>query len=163
MVEKSIENYILEVLVEDAQMHASNFILFLKAQNMQFERSPTNYWADKLYWYVKFQNEFIGFILINGYDSVGDETEPEGWTFRSDNYNSSIFANFPLDEITKKIAFEHIDFGTCGGGITVELFGQEFCPVCDSTTFRFDNPDAEALECIKKLVDIRRADIARNI
>ena len=163
MSEQNIESFIGEVLTEDVQKNALDFIAFLKANNMQFERSTTDYWADKLYWYVKFRDEFVGFILINGYGSVGDETEPEGWIIWSDNYNSNLFANFLLDEHTKEIAWKHIDFGTCGGGITVNLFGKEFYPVCNGTTFRFNNPDATALECAKKLVEIRKKDILKNV
>ena len=155
-----IENSINEVLVDEARENALDFIAFLKEINMQFERSTTDYWKDKLYWYIKFQNEGVGYILINGYgDCVGDKTESEGWFFWSDNYNSDFFATFPLDEQTKKIAFEHIDFGTCGGGLTVRLFGKEFSPVCNGTTFRFDNPDFAAIKCMKKLVDIKKKDI----
>ncbi|GHV06659.1 hypothetical protein FACS1894217_05790 [Clostridia bacterium] len=64
-----------------------------------------------------------------------------------------------MDEYAKEIAFEHVDFGTCGGGISVKLFGKEFYPVCNGTTFRFSNPDTEALECAKKLIEIRKNDI----
>lgn len=159
MPEQNMESHINEVLVDEAQKNALDFVQYLRANDMQFERSTTDYWKDKLYWYVKYQNEFAGFILINGYGSVGDETEPEGWIFWSDNYNSDLFADFPLDERTKEIAFKHVDFGTCGGGLTVKLFGKEFSPVCNGTTFRFDNPDTSEVECAKKLVEIRKNDI----
>ena len=162
MSERKMEHYIEKILAGEARQNALDFVAYLRANDTKFERSTTNYWADKLYWYVKFQDEFIGFILINGYGSVGDETEPEGWIFWSDNYNSKLFTDFPLDENTKKIAFEHIDFGTCGGGITVKLFGKEFAPVCNGTTFRFDNPDSEAIDCMKKLVEIRKNDIRKG-
>ena len=159
MPEQKIEDFIGKVLSDDAQKNALDFVAFLIANGMQFERSTTDYWADKRYWYVKFQDEFVCFILINGYGSVADETEPEGWIIWSDDYNSDRFANFPLDEHTKEIAWNHVDFGTCGGGVTRKLFGKEFNPVCGGTTFRFDNPNAVVLECMKKLVEIRKNDI----
>ena len=64
-----------------------------------------------------------------------------------------------MDEHTKEITWNHVDLGTCGGGITVKLFGKEFYPVCKGTTFRFNNPNAEALDCVKKLVELRKRDI----
>ena len=158
MSKQHIEDHILEHLNGDAQKLALDFVAYLKTQDMQFERSTTDYWADKLYWYVKFQDEFVGFILINGYGSVGDETEPEGWIIWSDDYNSDLFANFPLDEQIKEIAWNHIDFGTCGGGLTRKIFGKVFNPVC-GTTFRFDNPDEDTLKCIKRLEELRKRDI----
>ena len=159
MSEQRIEDFIVKILSGGEKKNAIDFVEFLRANNMQFERSTTNYWADKLYWYVKFQDEFVGFILVNGYCSVGDETEPEGWIFWSDNYNSDLFADFSPDEHTKEIAWKHVDFGNCGGGITVKLFGKEFAPVCNGTTFRFNNPNSEELDCVKKLVEIRKSDI----
>lgn len=161
MSEQKIENHINDVLAGDAQKLALDFIAYLRTQEMQFVRSTTDYWAEKLYWYVKFRDMFVGFILINGFGSVGDETEPEGWIIWSDDYNSDLFANFPLDEHTKEIAWNHIDFGTCGGGLTRKIFGKEFNPVC-GTTFRFDNPDEGALECAKRLVELRKKDILRK-
>ena len=158
MNERRIEDFIVEVLSYDARKNALDFVAYLRAGDMQFERSTTSYWADKLYWYVKYQDEFVGFILVNGYGLVGDETEPEGWIFWSDDYNSDLFANYPLDEHTKEIAWNHVDFGTCGGGLTRKLFGKEFSPVC-GTNFRFNNPNPEILECVKKLVEIRKNDI----
>jgi hypothetical protein len=158
-----IESHITETLADDAQKRALDFVVFLRNSDMQFERSTTDYWADKLYWYIKYQNEIVGFILINGYGSIGDKTEPEGWIFWSDNYNSDLFANSQLDERTKELAWKHIDFcgacGSCNGGMRKIIFGKEFNPVCTGTTFRFDNPDDEALECAKKLIEIRKNDI----
>jgi hypothetical protein len=133
--ENTIEAHVLETLTGDVQSLALDFIAFLRMQDMQFERSTTDYWADKRYWYIKFHNEFVGFILINGYGCVGDETEPEGWIFWSDNYISEFFAMFSLDTHTKEIAWQHVDFGTCGGRISVELFGKKFHPVCNGNHF----------------------------
>ena len=162
MFSRKIEHYIGKHLEGEARQNALDLAAFLRANELTFERCKEGYWKDKRYWYVKFQGEYIGFILVNGYGSVRHEDEPEGWIFWSDNYNSKVFADFPLDEDTKEIAFEHIDFGTCGGGITVKLFGKEFAPVCNGTTFRFDNPDNEAIDCIKKLVSLRKEDILRG-
>ena len=154
-----IKSHINNSLTGEAAQNASDFVTYLEDQGMQFELSTTEYWRDKQYWYVKYQNEFIGFILINGHYPVKDETEPEGWIFWSDNYNSSAFADFPLDECAKEVAFNHVDIGTCGGGLTVNLFGKVFTPVCNGTTFRFDNPNLKDIEVMKQLVDIRKLDI----
>jgi len=160
MLSRSMEHYIRKLLTGEAQKNALEFAAYLRANGLVFVRGK-GYWEDKCYWAVKYRGEYVGFILVNGYGSVGDETEPEGWIFWSDNYISGLFADFPLDDRTKEIAFEHIDFGTCGGGITVKLFGKEFYPVCNGTTFRFNNPNTETLACVKKLVDIRKNDIQR--
>jgi hypothetical protein len=73
------------------------------------------------------------------------------------------FADFSLDEHIKKIAWANVDFcghcgGICNGGFHKTIFGIEFDHV-SSTTFRFENPNAEAIECAKKLVELRKSDI----
>ncbi|MFA6730648.1 MAG: hypothetical protein WC152_02830 [Candidatus Izemoplasmatales bacterium] len=162
MSSQSIKSHIHTSLTGEAVKNAIDLVVYFESQGMQFELSTTDYLRDKQYWYVKYQNEFIGFILFNGHNPVKDETEPEGWVFWSDNYNSSAFADFPLEESIKGVAYKHVDIGTCGGGLTVNLFGQVFTPVCNGTTFRFDNPNSEEIVALKKLVDIRKHDISRD-
>ena len=61
----------------------------------------------------------------------------------------------------KEIAWKHVDIcGNCGGcknpgGNRKTIFGKEFDNIC-VTPMRFDNPNAETIECVKKLIDIRR-------
>ena len=160
MSPQSIKSHINESVAGAAAQTALDFVAYLEEQDMQFELSTTDYWRDKQYWYVKYQNESIGFILINGNNPKKDETEPEGWVFWSDNYNSPLFTDFPLDEKTKEIAYKHVDIGTCGGGLTVNLFGRAFTPVCNGTTFRFENPNSEDLSVLKQLINIRKLDIS---
>jgi DNA-binding transcriptional MerR regulator len=151
------------VLTGETQALTLDFVAHLRSLGAEFERSTTDYWANKLYWYIKYRNEFVGFILINGYGDVGDKTEPEGWIFWSDNYISDTFSEYTIDERIKEIAFNHVDIGTCGGGLTVNLFGKEFYPVCNGTTFRFNNPNTEEIECAKKLAEMRIKDIMNNL
>ncbi len=162
MSSPSIKSHINNSLTGEGLKNALDFVVYLEGQGMQFELSTTDYWREKQYWYVKYHNKFVGFILLNGYDPVKDETEPEGWIFWSDNYNSSIFTDFPLEKSLKEVVYKHVDIGTCGGGLTVNLFGQVFTPVCNGTTFRFDNPGSEEIVVLKKLVDIRKLDISRD-
>ncbi len=56
------------------------------------------------------------FILVNGFGPVRHKNEPEGWIIWSDDYDSDLFANYPLDERTKEIAWDHVDIcGNCDG------------------------------------------------
>jgi hypothetical protein len=73
-----------------------------------------------------------------------------------------------LDEQTKKIAWKNIDFCLSGGccndnmGKRKVIFGKEFDNVCIAI-LRFNNPNAEAVECLKKMVEIRKTDILRDV
>jgi len=162
MSTQTIEIHIREVLTGEAQRLALNLATYLTSQGMQFERG-TGYWEDKRYWHIKYKNSYVCFILVNGFGSVRHKNEPEGWIIWSDDYDSDLFANYPLDERTKEIAWDHVDIcGNCGGcgsqGKNKTIFGREFEKVC-VTMFRFDNPTAEEVECAKKLVELRKSDI----
>jgi hypothetical protein len=158
--EQRIENHILDVLIGDAQKNALDFVAYLRENEMLFERGK-GYWEDKLYWMVMYKNEYVCFILVNGSE---EKTEP--WTIWSDDSGSNWFEGFPLDEHIKKIAWENVDFcakcGSCRGGTHKTIFGKEFDKIC-RTTFKFNNPDVPVLKCVKKMVEIRKNDILRNI
>jgi hypothetical protein len=161
MPEQNIESHICDSLTGDAQTNALRFVSHLRALGVKFERG-TGYWADKRYWMIKHKGACVCFVLINGYGEKAHKDEPDGWIIWSDDYSSDIFANFPLDKNIKQIAWEHIDFcancGSCSGGTRKTIFGKAFENVC-TTTFRFDNPDAETVECAKKMVEIRKNEI----
>jgi len=163
MPEQKIENFITEFLATDAQKNALEFVAYLRASEMQFERG-TGYWESKLYWIIKYKDEIVCFILIGSEEKPG----PDPWTIWSDDSGSNCFADFPLDEQMKEVAWKNVDIcGNCGGcdkpgGSRKTIFGKEINNVC-RTTMRFIDPDAETLECMKKMVEIRKNDILRNI
>ena len=136
---------------------------------MQFERGK-NYWDDKRYWMIKYQGEETCYVLVNGFGSVKHEDELEGWTIwlNTDDNDAVWYRDFPLEEELKKIAYINVDIcgkcapgSPCCGGYRKMIFGKEFDNVC-RCTFRFDNPNAEAMECAKKLVELRKNDILGN-
>ena len=155
---EQMEAFIDEVLFDDAQRNALDFAAYLKANHLLAERGK-GYWENQLYWLIKYENEHVCFILIEG---------PEMWTFWSDDSGTNCFSDFPLDEQIKEIAWRNIDFcancGTCKcpGGMRKTLFGKPFDSVC-ITAMKVVNPDTEALKCIKKLVEIRQKDIITSL
>ncbi|MDR3119839.1 MAG: GNAT family N-acetyltransferase [Clostridiales bacterium] len=162
--ERKMEDYICETLAGDAQNNASVFAAYLRAQDMEFERG-TGYWEDKRYWMIKYKGEYLCFILINGRGEKAHKDEPEGWIIWFDGGGHNSFEDALLDEYTKELAWRNVDYcghcgGVCDGGTHKIIFGKKFEKVCN-TTFRFDNPDSEAVECAKKLVEIRKDDIWR--
>ncbi|MDR0946513.1 MAG: hypothetical protein LBM87_02020 [Ruminococcus sp.] len=97
-----LESTIRTILTDGSQSLALDFVAHLHSCNVEFERSVTDYWADKFYWYIKYRKEFVGFILINGYGDVDDKTEPEGWIFWTDKYISDTFAKYKVMSEQKK-------------------------------------------------------------
>ena len=165
MFEESIENHIRECLVGDAQKHASDFVAYLRAQGMLFERGA-GYWADKRYWMIGTQGKYVCFMLINGQGALRHPDEPEGWIVWSDDSGEDRFADAPLDERMKETAWKHLDFcghcgGVCDGGTRRIVFGKAFDQIC-RTAFRFDNPGAEEIACMKELARLSAFNIARE-
>jgi hypothetical protein len=165
MPEQKIENSIYDVLTGDMQKNALELASFLETNEMLFERGK-GYWEDKHYWMIKYKDEYICFILIGSEDKI----ELESWIIWSDDSDSNCFADFPLDENMKKIFWKNINIcGNCGGcshyknpgGKCKTIFGKEFDNVC-ITTMKFTNPDVETIECLKKMVEIRKNDIFKK-
>lgn len=117
------------------------------------------YWADKHYWIIKYEGEYLYFILF-GSDNA-DTEESGSWTVWSDDSNSEWYEDFRLDEHTKEIAQANVDICVNCGRTNKTIFGKTFGNVC-RTTFRFDSPDVEMVECAKRLVKIRVTDIIKN-
>lgn len=167
MPEQTIETHINDALTGDTQKLALDFVAFLKAQEMQFERG-TGYWADKRYWMISYKAEYVCFISVNGFGFVRHQDEPEGFYIWSDDSGTDWYANAPLDDHTKEIAFKNVDFcgkcspeSPCYGGTDKIIFGKEFDKVY-RTTFRFDNPNVQVMECVKKLIELRKSDISQE-
>ena len=161
MPKQSIERHIEETLAGETRKNALDFVAFLRAADMQFYRDKNGYWSDKLYWWIKYDDEYFCFILINGYDNGH-------WVIWFEDGDSDCFADFSVDESTKVIAWANVDIfkGDCGGGqcegLRKVIFGKEFESLY-RTLMCFTNPDTEAVECMKKLAKIRKCDISNKI
>ena len=155
-----IENHITNYLTGYAQKNALDFISYLTKHEMQFERGG-GYWEKKLYWCVNYKGQSVCYILIYSPASTIDSTEP--WVVWSDDSYTNPFEDHQLDECIKEIAWKNVDIcgnvngdcGGCKGKISKIIFGKKFDNVC-GTIFRFNNPDADAVECAKKIVAIRK-------
>ncbi|GHV16504.1 hypothetical protein FACS189425_00900 [Clostridia bacterium] len=163
---QNIENHIYETLTDNEQKYALEFVAYLRANNMLFVRG-LGYWEDKRYWWLKYKDESVCFVLLNGYGEKAHKDEPEGWIIWSDDSGANSFEDYPIDEQAKEVAWGNVDYcghcgGECEGGKHKTVFGKGFEKVCN-TIFRFDNPNAEMIECAKKIVEIRKSYILRNI
>lgn len=98
--------------------------------------------------------------------------ESHSWIVWTEGDYSKEHDTFPIDERTKGVAWENVmKCGNCDGvdckpGKTKTVFGKEFANICNADnvnmTFMFSNPTAETLECIKKLVLMRKHIIANE-
>lgn len=160
MVTKTIRDDICENLSLDEQKIALDFIKYLEENGMIFFRDDHGYWRDKIYYWIKFNNECVCFIAIKNPD------EPENhWTVWSDDMKSDELKHSSVSEEIREAAWNHIDFcgrcGSCGGGRSRVIFDKEFKNVC-GCTFRVDNPQNKDLPFLKEMAEIRKRDIMNH-
>lgn len=153
-----IEDYINENLIEEAKAIALDYVAFLRANDVEFHKDNSPCWENKIYYWLKFMGEIIGFLAIK------DPDEPDNfWTVWSDD--SKAFETENIDVKIKEEAWKHIDFccncGSCAGGKSKTVFGKEFNGVC-GCTFRIDNPNVNDLSFLKNIFELLKEYILNN-
>jgi len=140
-----IEEGIAKRLTGNAQKNALDFVAFMRANDMSID--PNN-GGDG--WAVGGkEGDSLGYAIVNGASEF-----PGPWTLW---FNVCDFAG-DADDALKEAAWTHASpcgkchkgWENCGGGNRV-IFGKEFDRLCHSPLM-FVNPDAQALEHIKKLL-----------
>lgn len=155
---EKIEEIIGNTFSAELRVNALDFILFLKNNLLELERI-LGYWKNQHYWAVKYNNEYVCFMLLNG---TGDEKQFAPLTVWTDDSGSAWYENYPLTDSLKKIAWENVDCcvhcGSCSGGTEKVVFGRKFHNIC-KTVMKFTNPDSQTFVLIKELVRARICDI----
>ncbi len=150
------------IIIDDNESDkiAIDLLDFLIDNDMTFERAG-GYWKKQSYWYVKYNNKFVCYILFNG---TGDEEKFSPLTVWTDDSGIAWYSECDLEDNIKNIAARHIDIcencGACMGGTRKQIFGKKYDNVC-RTTFRFINPNCDELKCLKKLLLLRKKDIEK--
>ena len=135
------------VLIGNELENALNFVNFLNANEIIQTGQHEWYYKGKCACYIDTRHESHSWIV---------------WT---DGDYSCEQKDFPIDEGTKEIAWANVmKCGNCEdvdcSGKVKTVFGKEFANICNANnvnmTFMFTNPDAETLECVKKLVLMRQ-------
>ena len=148
MTEKRIEDAFNEFLVGDTLENALDFAKFLKANEMIYDGEYEIHYKGKLACYIDVPNN-----------------QHRWWRVWAVGDYSNEYAGFPIDECTKEIAWANVVFcGNCDGvdcdpGKTEVIFGKEFTNVCNGVknlAMRFTTPDAGALQCAKKMIEMRK-------
>jgi hypothetical protein len=143
MSNKRIENVINDSLKGEARKNALDFIGFLRSNEIPIEESEN-------YWEIKYKDDGLCFIWIDGSDN-----RPGPWTV----WSHGEYDIYLVDDNIKEIAWANVNpCGSCGGnckpGRTKTIFGKKFDNICNSV-MAFTNPEFMAIECAKKLVEIR--------
>ncbi|MCL2812244.1 MAG: hypothetical protein FWD25_10220 [Clostridia bacterium] len=144
-----LEEKIKDVLTGEAQKNALDFAAYLKANEMV---------GGGPHGEVSYQGKCVCYVHMDG-----AAEKPGPWTIWPDGDYSAEHKDVPMSECMKEIAWANVNIcADCGAGCSPGnrkmIFGKEFDNVC-SATMAFNNPDAETLECVKKLLEMKKRDV----
>jgi len=146
-----IEDIICDVLSGDAKENALEFVAYLRENKLNPLWSATNAWK------VNYKTYTVCFIRLHGtadYHSL----EKGSWhiiPFIGEYEGSSLSDDFKEIAWAKKRTCKGC--GQCALRIN-RIFGKEYDYACEGAIL-FLNPDAKAIECAKKIVELRRNEI----
>jgi len=154
MSKQLFENAINAKHTGEVLKNALDFVTYLDENEIFFQDGDFS-------WSAKYKNETIFYIKIGGFDNETNEFI----IWSADDYNSEN-ALAQADEQLKEFAWLNVSYcgncgGKCGPGRSTEIFGKTFNKVCHCALI-FINPNAEALEKLKKLTEIRKSNIINN-
>jgi hypothetical protein len=145
-----LEGNIKDVLKGDALKNALDFAAFLRENGMVATQGEVSY-----------KGQCVCYMHLDG-----AEQKPGPWTIWTNGDYSAACEDVPMDGRMKEIAWANMNFcASCGGGCspgtTKTVFGKSFDNVC-SSDMAFTNPDAEAVECVKRLLEMKKRDIEKS-
>ncbi|MCL2512442.1 MAG: hypothetical protein FWF08_00955 [Oscillospiraceae bacterium] len=146
---QKLEDVINEVFSGDTLKNALDFTAFLRANEMIYRKSHGE---------ISYNGNCVCYMHLDGLAQ-----KPGPWTIWTEGDYSGEREDFPMDEHMKEIAWANVNIcascgGSCSPGKRTTIFGKEFDNVC-SAAMAFYIPDTETLECVKKLLEIRKKEI----
>ena len=143
--ELTFEEKIMETLNGDTQKNALNFATFLKANNLSTGENHST---------IVFNGDVLAWMHMDGKPDL-----PGPWTIWPDLIGT-VPDGFIFDEKMIEVAWQNINIcASCGGGCSPgnkkSIFGKDFDNVCGAI-LAFTDPGCESLECIKKLMEMRK-------
>jgi len=153
---RNIEDVMNETLSGDAQKNALELVVYIKADESG-KTQIINHEGGEM-WLVKKKDKILDLIYVDGTDEC-----PGPWTMWIRGDYIGEYSDYPVDEKIKEAAWAHVApckpcSSDCNRGSLRTVFGKEFAKACPDTIM-FTNPDAQTIEYIKKIIDIRNNDI----
>ena len=147
-----IEDVINDTLSGGSLTNALDFAAFLRANDMT---------AVGEHGEVSYKDKCLCYMHIDG-----TAQKPGPWTIWTEGDYSGEHSDAQTDEHTKTIAWANVNFcascgGDCSPGTRKTIFGRDFDNVCGAA-MAFTDPGAEALECVKELMMMRKSFIDKE-
>jgi len=142
---KTFEETIKATLNGDTQKSALDFAAFLNANDMTTGENHGT---------VVYNGEVLAWMHMDGKPDL-----PGPWTVWPD-LNGTVPDGFEFSDAMKEIAWKNVNIcASCGSNCTpgskMNIFGKDFDNVCGAM-LAFNGPDMDTLECLKKLMELRK-------
>ncbi len=164
-VKPKIEEVIVGILDGDALQNALDFISFLRANKMSPTLTAANAWA------VSYKGQRVCYIRVAG-TAYYHNLENGSWHIAHVNYGCTKLIGYTddseqyiSDEKLNDIVLDKVKSCTrcanCKRGNSLTILEKQFDEVCH-TWLLMKNPNADAVNCAKKIVMMRRNAIANK-
>lgn len=163
MSKQQMEDVIGAVLNGEARRNALDFAAHLRSHGIPLAEAEN-------YWEVAYNGKSVCFLMITGSGdapgpwTIWSDQEPGSWVaWREDGTDRGAREIRPEDESVRETAWANLNrCASCGGecspGKRKTVLGKAFDGLC-SSALAFTDPDTEALNCAKRMVDARIRDI----
>lgn len=157
-VKPKIEDVILDLVNEEHQKTALDFVGYIRSSKM------TPAWASTNSWKVSYKGECLCYIRTAGTAHYHNLDEGS-WHVHFAAYSDQVY-EIPISNEAVKMIWDNVKHCTkcsnCKPPNHLTINGKEFNKVCHQW-LTIKNPDFEALECLKKLIETIRCVIYNNI
>lgn len=148
----AFEDKIKSMLHGAAQAHALQFARYAEANNMVYGEHGD----------IRYRDTCICYTHVDGLQQM-----PGPWTIWTEGDYDALCDDIPMDQEMLAVAWEHVNHcGNCGSGCNPgkrrTILGRTFDDVC-SAVMAFTDPDAKALACVTKLLDMRKREIDAQV
>ena len=141
-----IEEIILEYLDGEPKQSLLELLEFCRANGIKYLWSATNIWK------LQLKGKTAGMIYIGKGPCQKDNITKNWWCTHIPVVEEVIIKENLTEVIHKNVFLCVHGQKSCGSGKTATIFGKEFHGVHGVL---FKNPDAETLDCIRKLLEYR--------
>ena len=161
-----LEDFIAKHLSDEFQQDVLMFLDYCKAKKISYPWSSTNTWT------LKAKGKSIGLIWIGGDKVDGlvnyDEVYDNRWTVGVGFVELFQYDDFIIKENLQSFMISNIRHCTgcnpfCAPGYHKKILGKAYRNICSlwildaKTCINFNNPDAEAIEQVKRIINFRLA------
>jgi len=151
-----IEDEILTHLDDALKESALKFVAYLNENQMTPQQ-----WFGPGFWHIPWGNCYLCGIHLYGFNPGAHSNGWVFWFFSGDYIGEA-------DEELINLVRDNVGYcvkcsSECGTqGVDMTIFGKEYTNMCCQFPVRINDPDSEALERVKKLIDLWKEIAPRN-